>query len=222
LHFRTLQPTDLIPQAALQLDSFRFHLLIFPVSGMMSSMDDGRPHESEELRSGRPPLSSSSDASVAAKDDSNAPATSVLPIAEKVCDKEATAPMHEVHAAHQTIHSWKDFFIHIATISVGLLIAVGLEQTVEAFHHHHQREQLIVSLDHDSRATLQDADFAAGVRLRRMQWNQLRIEQVQDALASQKPLAPAAPQKRRVHHGPGGSGLGSCESQRLDPSFFPR
>jgi hypothetical protein len=46
--------------------------------------------------------------------------------------------MLEVHAPHETVHTWKDFFIHIATIVVGLLIAVGLEQTMEAVHHRHQ------------------------------------------------------------------------------------
>jgi hypothetical protein len=48
----------------------------------------------------------------------------------------------EVHSPHQSIHTWRDFFIHIATIVVGLLIAVGLEQGVEALHHRHQRHQL--------------------------------------------------------------------------------
>jgi hypothetical protein len=48
----------------------------------------------------------------------------------------------EVHPPHHPLHTWKDFFIHIATISVGLLIAVGLEQSVEALHHRHQRHQL--------------------------------------------------------------------------------
>jgi hypothetical protein len=28
-------------------------------------------------------------------------------------------------------HSWKDLFIHIVTIVIGLIIAAGLEQTVE-------------------------------------------------------------------------------------------
>jgi hypothetical protein len=43
--------------------------------------------------------------------------------------------MLDVHPPHAPTHTWKDFFIHIATIVVGLLIAVGLEQTVEAIHH---------------------------------------------------------------------------------------
>jgi hypothetical protein len=50
--------------------------------------------------------------------------------------------MLEVHAPHPSIRTWKDFLIHIATITIGLLIAVGLEQSVEALHHRHQREQL--------------------------------------------------------------------------------
>jgi hypothetical protein len=50
--------------------------------------------------------------------------------------------MLDVHPPHHPTHTWRDFFIHIATIVVGLLIAVGLEQTVEAIHHHHQRHQL--------------------------------------------------------------------------------
>jgi hypothetical protein len=103
--------------------------------------------------------------------------------------------MLDPHPPHTTVHTWKDFFIHIATICVGLLIAVGLEQTVEAVHHHHQRELLLVSLNHDTHATLQDADFAAAERLRRMQWLQMRIEQVQEALASHRPLAPATLQQ---------------------------
>ena len=53
--------------------------------------------------------------------------------------------MLEVHPPHHTPNTWRDFFIHVATICIGLLIAIGLEQTVEAIHHHqlHQlREDL--------------------------------------------------------------------------------
>jgi hypothetical protein len=39
--------------------------------------------------------------------------------------------MLDVHPLHSPTHTWKDFFLHIATIVIGLLIAVGLEQTVE-------------------------------------------------------------------------------------------
>jgi hypothetical protein len=49
--------------------------------------------------------------------------------------------MLDVHAPHERVHGWSDFFIHIATIVIGLLIAVGLEQTVEYFHHRHQARE---------------------------------------------------------------------------------
>jgi hypothetical protein len=50
--------------------------------------------------------------------------------------------MLDVHPAHHAASTWRDFFIHMATIVLGLLIAIGLEQTVEYFHRQHQRHQL--------------------------------------------------------------------------------
>jgi hypothetical protein len=58
--------------------------------------------------------------------------------------------MLDVHPPHHPTHTWKDFFIHIATISVGLLIAVGLEQTVEYVHHAHQRSELLEDLQREA------------------------------------------------------------------------
>jgi hypothetical protein len=51
---------------------------------------------------------------------------------------EISAPMLDVHAPHESIHTWKGFVIHIATITIGLLIAIGLEQTIEYLHHRQQ------------------------------------------------------------------------------------
>ena len=49
--------------------------------------------------------------------------------------------MLDVHPAHHAATTWRDFFIHIATIALGLLLAIGLEQTVEFFHHRHQASE---------------------------------------------------------------------------------
>jgi hypothetical protein len=46
--------------------------------------------------------------------------------------------MLDVHPSHHAASTRRDFLIHIATIVIGLLIAIGLEQTVEYFHHRHQ------------------------------------------------------------------------------------
>jgi hypothetical protein len=80
----------------------------------------------------------------------------VPPVAETPATPEISAPMLDVHAPHEGVHTWKDFFVHIATIVIGLLIAIGLEQTVEVFHHRHQvaeaREALRLELDQNRRA----------------------------------------------------------------------
>ncbi len=54
---------------------------------------------------------------------------------------EEPASMIDVHPAHHAASTWRDFFIHIATIVLGLLIAVGLEQTVELIHHHREARE---------------------------------------------------------------------------------
>jgi len=48
--------------------------------------------------------------------------------------------MLDVQPPHEPTHTWKDAFIHIGIITVGLLLAIGLEQTVEFFHHRHEAE----------------------------------------------------------------------------------
>lgn len=50
--------------------------------------------------------------------------------------------MREAHPLHEPPLTWGSFFAHIATIVVGLFIAVAIEQTVEFFHHRHQRADL--------------------------------------------------------------------------------
>jgi hypothetical protein len=64
------------------------------------------------------------------------------------------APMLDIHPAHHAASTWRDFFIHIATIVLGLLIAVGLEQTVEVIRHAHERRTLIENFHHECAANL--------------------------------------------------------------------
>jgi hypothetical protein len=70
--------------------------------------------------------------------------------------------MLDVHPPHQLTHTWRDFLIHIATIVIGLLIAVALEQTVEHLHHHSQAREAEDSLHRESIANraLVQRDFA--------------------------------------------------------------
>lgn len=43
--------------------------------------------------------------------------------------------MLDVHAPHERMHGWRDFLLHLLTITIGLLIALGLEGCVEWRHH---------------------------------------------------------------------------------------
>jgi hypothetical protein len=78
--------------------------------------------------------------------------------------------MLDVHPPHNPTHTWRDFLLHIATIVCGLLIAIGLEQTVEYFHHRHQvaetREALLREREHNRLAFAVDtAAFRSGVEV---------------------------------------------------------
>ncbi len=75
-------------------------------------------------------------------------------IAEEPADAKEGTPVLDVHVPHAT-HTWKEFFIHLGTITAGLLIAISLEQTVEKLHHLHQRHELEASL-HAEAATNKD------------------------------------------------------------------
>jgi len=43
----------------------------------------------------------------------------------------------DVHPPHGAIHGWRDFFVHLIVITLGLLIALGLEGIVEWAHNKH-------------------------------------------------------------------------------------
>ena len=101
--------------------------------------------------------------------------------------------MLDVHPPHHTPNTWRDFFIHIATIVIGLLIAVGLEQTVEAIHHRHQRQELLQSLLEDTRkATGDSEEYERAISLRNA-WLQQRIADVRSAIFTHHPLPVSAP-----------------------------
>ena len=62
--------------------------------------------------------------------------------------------MLDVHPAHRAASTWRDFIIRIATIAVGLLIAIGLEQTVEFFHHRHLAREARASIQRETEDNL--------------------------------------------------------------------
>ena len=74
--------------------------------------------------------------------------------------------MLDVHPPHTSVHGWRDFFIHIATITIGLVIALGLEGAVEGLHHRHivreARADIRRELERNQGEAKKDAGYVAG------------------------------------------------------------
>jgi hypothetical protein len=54
--------------------------------------------------------------------------------------------MFDIHLPHKSIHGLQEFFLHLFTITVGLLIAVQIESCVEWRHHVHLADEARASL----------------------------------------------------------------------------
>lgn len=70
--------------------------------------------------------------------------------------------MLDVHPPTEPVHGWRDFFIHLATITIGLLIALSLERCVEWQHHRHLAHQAKVSLGNEIRGNAKEVEGALG------------------------------------------------------------
>ncbi len=71
--------------------------------------------------------------------------------------------MIDVHPPRHAANSWRDFFIHIVTIVIGLLIAIGLEQGVELLHERHEardtREALRLEREENRKRLIHEGNF---------------------------------------------------------------
>jgi hypothetical protein len=105
---------------------------------------------------------------------------------------EIPPAMLDVHVPHEVLHTWKGFFIHIATIVVGLFIAVALEQSVEAINRHSEVAALREDLHQESRQILADANNSETAHLYEVRWLTTRIAQAQLAIRERHPIGPRA------------------------------
>jgi|SRR5579875_729574 len=62
--------------------------------------------------------------------------------------------MIDVHAPEHRISGTRDFFVHLFTITVGLLIALALENAAEAWHHHEQKREAEAKIREEIRGNL--------------------------------------------------------------------
>ena len=63
--------------------------------------------------------------------------------------------MLDVHEPHEPIHGWRDFLLHLFTITIGLLIALSLEGLVEWQHHRHLVHEAEASLHAEIKSNAQ-------------------------------------------------------------------
>jgi len=64
--------------------------------------------------------------------------------------------MLDIHAPGHPVFGVRDFFLHLLTITAGLLIALGLEAGVEAVHHRHLRHEAEANILQELRDNRQD------------------------------------------------------------------
>jgi hypothetical protein len=68
----------------------------------------------------------------------------------------------DVHSPTEPVHGWRDFLIHLATITIGLVIALSLEGCVEWRHHRSLVREAQASLQIEIEANAKELQGALG------------------------------------------------------------
>jgi hypothetical protein len=84
----------------------------------------------------------------------------------------------EVHPPHQPIRTWKDFLLHLLTITIGLFIALTLEASIESIHHRH----LVRDAHRSLRQEIQANHELYAANVRRLQNNRIQLQRDIDQL----------------------------------------
>ena len=90
--------------------------------------------------------------------------------------------MLDVHPPHKAIHGTGEFLLHLFTITIGLLIAVGIEGAVERHHHTELAREAADTMNAEIRKnedTMVDALTSIAQQRRQMDANLERIGRVQ-------------------------------------------
>jgi hypothetical protein len=127
--------------------------------------------------------------------------------------------MIDIHSPHHAATTRRDFAIHLATIVLGIFIAIGLEQTVEYFHHLHQRHELEQNLRTELRNNINlDATtfrVLAGVRAYTLELKTA----VSARRAGKSSPPPPGPDDPRRHQIPIAPSIAIWDAAKLDASI---
>jgi hypothetical protein len=99
----------------------------------------------------------------------------------------------DVHPPHHALNGWREFMLHMLTIVLGLLIAIGLEQSVEYFHHQHELREFREGLRQDCEKSLKDDEEFRDSFLGYNLWLATRMDQVHLALSTHAVVPDLAP-----------------------------
>jgi hypothetical protein len=103
-----------------------------------------------------------------APETANRPKAAIPTDAVTSATPEIPDPMLDVHAPHQTVHTWKDFLVHIAAIAIGLLLALALERLAEYVHERRQlteaRRELALEVAENRRTWATNVTEAARIQ----------------------------------------------------------
>jgi hypothetical protein len=104
----------------------------------------------------------------------------------------------DVHPPHEGIHNWRQYLLHMSTIVLGLLIAIGLEQSVEAIHRAHERADLRESLRRETEQAIANAQSSEQAETPSLRWLVDRQQLVRDALRAHRTLTGSLPRAPHV------------------------
>jgi len=89
--------------------------------------------------------------------------------------------MIDIHPPQHAPMTRREFFTHLFIVILGILIAIGLEQTVEALHHWHEREALIENFHRECSDNLQVFDYDLDVIRQGIAWERASLAILRDA-----------------------------------------
>jgi hypothetical protein len=84
----------------------------------------------------------------------------------------------DIHQPEKSIRTWKDFLLHLLTITIGLFIALTLEAAVESMHHRH----LVREARENLRSEIENNHQLYAKNARELQLNRIQLAHDLDQL----------------------------------------
>jgi hypothetical protein len=94
---------------------------------------------------------------------------------------EDASPMIDIHPPHHGSLTRRDFFVHLFTVVLGILIAIGLEQAVEYLHHAQERAALIENFRQECADNLKIFDLDLAVTRNNIAWERSSLAALRNA-----------------------------------------